>query len=104
MAIEAAISTMQAPTPTIVTIFSVMALLTGIYHRLCRILAAISIKNTETHAMPPTGLDRLKDIIDRMSPVLEIPSDPPRRPRAKRGEGKRRADRENTSYVAVHLP
>lgn len=60
--------------------------------------------NLETDAMPPTDLDRLTDIIDRMSPVLEPPQGDQAPKRAKRGHGKRRADREDTSYVSVHLP
>ncbi len=49
--------------------------------------------------MTSSKLDR---IIDKMRPVLDPMPAPGKR--ARRGEGKRRPDREHTAYIAAHLP
>jgi len=51
-----------------------------------------------------TNPSALQSIVDKMRPVLDLPNDGSLGRRAKRGQAKRRPDREGTAYVAAHLP
>ena len=48
--------------------------------------------------------DALQGIIDKMRPVLDLPNGGALGERPKRGETKRRPEREGTAYIAAHLP
>ena len=61
-------------------------------------------ENTKDEILMMANPDALQGIIDKMRPVLDLPNGGARVKRSKRGQAKRRPDREDTVYIAGHFP